>query len=128
MSSKLSQVSTALSSVSTPLVIPAWRQALSTHPDQALARYIISGLQNGFRIGFKYGSPLRSSPKNMLSAIQHPEVITSYLQTELSLNRMLGPFTEEAILDWPLLHTNRYGVIPKGHNTGKWIIAVQLNT
>ena len=85
MPPKLSQVNTALSSVSTPLVIPAWRQALSTHLDQALARNIISGLQNGFRIDFKYGSPLRSSLKNMLSARQHPEVITSYLQTELSL-------------------------------------------
>ena len=113
--------------MSTPLVIPAWKQALATHPDQALASYIISGLQNGFRIGFKYGSPLQSSPANMLSVKQHPKVVTSYLQTEISLGRMLGPFTDEIIRDFPPLHINRFGVIPKGHNTGKWRLITDLS-
>ena len=63
----------------------------------------------------------------MLSAKQHPEVVTSYLQTEISLGRMLGPFTDKIIRDFPPLHINRFGVIPKGHNTGKWRLITDLS-
>ena len=31
---------------------------------------------------------------------------------------MLGPFPNASAL--PPIHINRFGVIPKGHNTGKW--------
>ncbi len=64
---------------------------LASHPDH---RYIIRGLRLGFRIGFKRGAPLRSTSDNMQSAHQNPEVIREYLQKELSLGHMLGPFTD----------------------------------
>lgn len=114
-----------LYSITTPLKIDAWRTALEPHPDQALARYITSGLEQGFRIGFKRGSPLRSSSANMHSANLHPEVITTYLQKEISLGRMLGPFHDTSNL--PQLHINRFGVIPKGHQTGKWRLITDLS-
>jgi len=60
----------------------------------------------------------------MLSARQHPDVITEYITKELSLGRMLGPFTDSNGL--PPLHVNRFGVIPKGHNTGKWRLITDL--
>ena len=111
--------------ISTPLRVDAWRAALEPHPDQALARYITTGLTTGFRVGFKYGSPLRSSTANMQSANLHPEVITAYLQKEISLGRMLGPFPSPDGL--PQLHINRFGVIPKGHQTGKWRLITDLS-
>ena len=111
--------------VSTPLVLEAWRQALSSHPDQAFARYICEGLRSGFRIGFDYGSPLKPATANMQSALLHPGVISEYLQKELTLGRMLGPFGNREAL--PHLHINRFGVIPKGHNTGKWRLITDLS-
>ena len=99
--------------------------ALSTHPDQAVAGYICNGLQFGFRIGFAYGAPLRSASTNMESARQHPAIISEYLRKELSLGRMLGPFSDTQSL--PPLHVNRFGVIPKGHNTGKWRLITDLS-
>ena len=114
-----------LSSISTPLRVEAWSLALSSHPDRAFAHYITDDLHSGFRVGFRYGSPLRSASSNMLSALDHPDVVTSYLSKEVSLGQMLGPF--QTTTNLPPLHINRFGVIPKGHNTGKWRLITDLS-
>jgi hypothetical protein len=38
---------------------------------------------------------------------------------------MLGPFPSTA--DLPPVHIYRFGVIPKGHNTGKWKLITDLS-
>ena len=93
--------------VSTPLVVDALEHALASHPDRAYAHYIYDGLRHGFGIGFNRSSLLKSASANMESARQHPNIITEYLQNELSLGRMLGPFTETD--DLPLLQVNSLG-------------------
>ncbi len=40
------------------------------------------------------------------------------------MDRMLGPFPKGR---FPDTHTNRFGVIPKGHNTGKWRLITDLS-
>ena len=85
------------------------------------------GLQHGFRIGFNYSSPLRSATANMESARLHPEVISTYLEKECSLGRMLGPFPDNPSVSSLHLHINRFGVIPKGHSTGKWRLITDLS-
>ena len=114
-----------LTVVQTPLVVDAWASALQPHPDRAFARYIVDGLRQGFRVGFHRPSPLRSATENMGSARLHPEVITDYLRKELTLGRLLGPFPGSLVL--PNLHINRFGVIPKGHKTGKWRLITDLS-
>jgi len=47
----------------------------------------------------------------MESACSHPDIASEYLRKELSLGRMLGPFSNTQAL--PPLHVNRFGVIPK---------------
>ena len=79
--------------VQTLLRVEAWEKALRRHPNTAFVRYVISGLRNGFRIGFNHSSPLCSAAKNMEPAHQHPEIILDYLTKEQSLGCMLGPFT-----------------------------------
>ena len=113
---------TALTRVVTPLVANAWEEALAPHPDHAFTRYIIQGLQAGFRIGFRYPSLLRSATANMPSARQHPHIIDEYIAKERALGRFLGPFSS-----LPYVHVSRFGVIPKGHNTGKWRLITDLS-
>ena len=48
-----------LNSVVTPLHTPAWRAALSEHPDKDFERYVCTGLSRGFRIGFDNEVSLR---------------------------------------------------------------------
>ena len=114
-----------LSEVSTPLSVEAWSRALATHPDKAFVRYTCNGLHLGLRVGFQHGSPLQSASANMPSARQHPEVIRDYLQSELAKDRMLRPFPSTQSL--PPVHINRFGIIPKGHNMGKWRLLTDLS-
>ena len=83
------EVQRGLASVHTPLKAATWSQVLAAHPDKAFACYLLAGITEGFRIGFRYGSSLTSSSANMASAIQHPEVFEEYLSKELSLGHML---------------------------------------
>ena len=61
----------------------------------------------------------------MTNTHQHPKIITDYLEKERTLGRLLGPFPP--MLHIPELHINRFGVIPKGHNTGKWRLITDLS-
>ena len=47
-------------------------------------RYIVAGISEGFRIGFDYGlrSSLWSCSRNMGSAYDHPDVVSSYVGGE----------------------------------------------
>ena len=67
--------------VVTPLNFEAWNRLLSSHPDKCFVAYVLSGIQQGFRIGYGSGSSrnLRSAKKNMLSAIVHAGIIDKYL-------------------------------------------------
>ena len=111
--------------ISTPLSLEEWTASLSAHPDQAFAHYICRGIRDGFRIGFNRSTTLKSATTNMHSAYEHPEIIADHLHKELSLGRLLGPFADTSAL--PPLHISRFGVIPKGHNTGKWRLITDLS-
>ena len=78
----------------------------------------------GFRVGYAYGHPLSSAKRNMSSALQHPEVVERYLQEEVKAGRILGPFNPGEI---PGLHISRFGVIPKGRDTGRWRLITDLS-
>ena len=121
------QVQSVLSTVHTPLDPVTWEAALGDHPDRVFVRFLLRGMTEGFRIGFRHTTPLWSAPRNMLSALHHPEVVHAYLLKECALGRMLGPFPASTIAHIQPLHINRFGVIPKGHNTGKWRLITDLS-
>ncbi len=65
------------SQIGTPLIAPAWEEALAAHPDQSFARYICNGIKYGFRIGFDYAQAealLKSHKRNMPSARGSPRI------------------------------------------------------
>ena len=43
------------------------------------------------------------------------------------LGRMIASFRREQVATVPELHINRFGVIPKGDNTGKWFLITDLS-
>ena len=61
---------TWLQKVATPMVLQQWTRDLAQLPDQAFRGYILSGIANGFQIGFSYqshrcssaGSNMQSTP------------------------------------------------------------------
>ena len=86
-----------LSSVVTPLHTPAWRAALSEHPDKDFERYVCTGLSRGFRIGFDRNQPTKSARANMPSASLHSEVIAAFLNKERSLGRIMACYYRSVI-------------------------------
>ena len=73
-----------------------------------------------FTAGISYrlsaGGKLQAINKNMLSALEHPQVVENYLQEECRMGRVLGPFDPEEL---PGLHISKFGVIPKSNQPGK---------
>ena len=87
--------------------------------------FFLQGLTHGFRIG--YTGPrgdLKSTKRNLQSALYHPEVVDQYLATEVRENRIAGPFPSGTI---PAAHISRFGVIPKAHQPNKWRLIVDLS-
>ena len=113
-----------LAAINTPLRWQAWERALRTHPDEQFTEYLVSGLREGFRVGFSYPRPCRSSADNMHSVREHAQVVRDYLSNECAEGRILGPLSPP----WSdEIHVSRFGVIPKG-SSGKWRLIVDLSS
>ena len=104
--------------ISTPLILSHWKHTLATYSYRHLADFFLQGISQGFRIGFSYGSThLKPSKLNLEGARSHPNVVDDYLQTEINLNRVAGPFPSSSL---PSCQISRFGVIPKNHQPDKW--------
>ena len=78
-----------LSEIHSPLrrKLPAWRQELRDHGDRRFAKYILDGIEHGFRVGFDHSYPLVPASRNMPSASSHAEVIDAYIAGEVAEGR-----------------------------------------
>ena len=111
--------------ITTPLSSSAWESLLAEHPHQELVRFFISGISNGFRIGFKHTNPvLKQAWKNMESANAHKDVVSIYLQEELTKGRVAGPIAHSLISYGQI---SRFGVIPKHHKPDSWRLIIDLS-
>ena len=113
-----------LRQVDTPLEWREWDRGLALHPDQQFRAYIVSGIREGSQIGFDYSHSCRSSSRNMLSAMEKPQIVSEYLAEECAEGRVLGPFARSEL---PQVHTSCFGVILKG-TTGKWWLIVDMSS
>ena len=113
-----------LHGIITPLSRDVWKFHLRSHPDGDFVQYLLSGIQNGFRIGFDYTRfSCGKGKRNMLSATKNATVVEDYLRKECALGRVLGPFKKGSLN----VHINHFGVIPKPHQPGKWRLIVDLS-
>ena len=60
----------------------------------------------------------------MKSAMDNPQVISQYLESECRVGRVVGPLSVE---EFPFVHINRFGVIPKS-TPGKWRLIVDMSS
>ena len=111
--------------IQSPMSARVWEEHLADHPDRAYCKYLVEGLRDGFRIGFRHGEvACRSASSNMQSANAHPEVVSDFLSSELRAGRVYGPVGPDLV---PSVHVNRFGLVPKGHGTGQWRLIVDLS-
>ena len=110
--------------IHSPLKLGAWANLLHNHPNQAWVNCLLTGLQDGVRIGFDSSRSCQSAKANMLSATQHPSVVQAYLREESMAGNLAGPFSP-SVTQGVIL--NRFGVIPKQNKPDKWRLIVDLS-
>ena len=99
---------------------------LQSHPDQAYAAYIASGLRDGFCIGFRHNlARLRTRARNHPSCAAKRRVVCEKLAAELAAGRLLGPIEPHI---QPSVHTSPMGLVPKPHQPDKFRLIVDLST
>ena len=110
----------------TPLSIPAWQQALESHPDKYFVEYILSGIGRGFHIGADRARlVLKRSPSNLPSVRQHATIVEEHVVEERAAGRLLGPLPPQLAR---LCHTSPISLIPKPHQPGRWRLIVDLSS
>ena len=119
------RVPAAATRITSPLIVDNWRIMLAKYPNTPLVNFFTLGIQEGFRLGFTpCTTTVKSAKWNLQCALQHPEVVESYLADEVALGRVSGPFSYSSV---PHAHISRFGIIPKNHQPNKLRLIVDLS-
>ena len=79
---------------------PATFGVLSSHLDRLFVEYVIPGLEQDFCTRFNGMRTIRSASCNMASAYAAPQVVSDYLQADVTLDRFLGPLSPLLWTGW----------------------------
>ena len=105
----------------TPVIVSALWSAMQHHPDQRLVGYILSGLTNGFHIGFDCRCRLRCNGRNHPSSTEQPLIVQQHIELEQARGCPLSPSLATTI------HVSPLGLVPKPHSD-KWRLIVDLSS
>ena len=109
-----------------PLVVEAFALHLKAHPDRQFVKYIPQGLAVGFRIGFSHSSHrLRPKGRNHPSTFANVNIVSDHVRAEVQAVRLVGPLPP-ALVEY--IHVSPIGLVPRGHNTGRWRMIVDLSS
>ena len=89
------------------------RSGVKQHWNKVLAQYILSRIKGRFKIDSE--ASYKSEKWNLLSAETNADVVTAYLDEEVTLVRVLGPLHVGSI---PGIQGSPFGVIPNTHTLG----------
>ena len=98
---------------SSPIDIHRLEHELLHHPNRTFVNSLIHTLRFGARIGYTGPQQSRVS-RNLVSASQHPEVVSGNITKEIQSGRVVGPFTSPPL---PNLQCHPVGVVPKKHSS-----------
>ena len=79
---------------------------LNVHPDKCFAAYIHAGLTHGFHVGFDSRTNVDI---NHPSALAQGSIVTDYINTEVSVGRLVGPIPETMARE---VQINPVGLMP----------------
>ena len=93
----------------TPLKHNQLSELLRKYPDSKKVAYVIQGLKKGFSLEYTGQFKFRT-PENPPTAKLDPQLIRDWLNKEIKLGRMLGPFKDPP---FPDLMCSPMGLVPK---------------
>ena len=106
----------------TPINVDRVEQELQGHPNQVFVQSLVTGLREGFHIGYKGPEKSRVS-QNLKSAQENPDMADKYLDKETLLGQVGGAFENPP---FPNMQCHPIGVIPK-KDPGKWHAILHLS-
>ena len=99
--------------IQTPVNTDLFAAELVGYPFPELAEYLISGLREGFHLGYT-GPRFAITPKNLRSARDNAAQVTEAIIKELSRGHIAGPFPTPPLEN---LHCSPLEAVPKNDNT-----------
>jgi hypothetical protein len=93
----------------TPISIQYLKTALSDHPDQNFVSKLCNNFKFGVHIDFQGQRAPRFS-RNLQTAFDNPDIVSSNLATEVSLGRIAGPFDSPTSRNFQV---SPIGLVPK---------------
>nr|GAT48554.1 predicted protein [Mycena chlorophos] len=107
--------------VVTPLRADAWEAALRAVGLLEGFADVVQGLREGFHFGIDIQLTHSFLPPNRKSALEHPEVIDEYVETERRAKRYTGPFNPRRFIHIAGdVRSCPLGVTPKAGEVNKW--------
>ena len=91
-------------------------------PDRALADFLCRGMSLGFRVGFSRSTSLRGARGNLPSVEANPAAMRKYIEEELRQSTIRPALPDESV------HISPIGLIPKGGQTAKFRLIVDLSS
>ena len=108
-----------------PICLPSLAHHTLHHPDRDFITFVLQGLRVGFHIGFSsHGFTSRPLSRNHPSSLTSPQVISMYISEEVATGRMTGPLVGPVR---SIVHCSPLGLVPKGRNSGRWRMIVDLS-
>ena len=104
--------------IQTPVNTDLLAAELEVYTFPELAEYLISGLREGFHLGYT-GPRFAITPKNLKSAWDNAAQVTEATVKELSRDHIAGPFPTPPLEN---LHCSPLGAVPKNDNTWRLIL------
>ena len=95
--------------VSAPINVTILERELSHHPNRDFSNSLINALRFGTHVGYTCPEKYRVS-RNLVSAVQHLEVVSSNLTKQISLGRVAEPFPSPLLSH---IQCHLLGVVPK---------------
>ena len=107
----------------TPIRVSRLANLLATHPDKVLTQFVLSGLHNGFDIGFRGPRDTSIISSNLASAYSHTDFVNEQLSISCNKLETAGPFTSPP---WSHFRCSGIGVVPK--KNGKFRLIHHLSS
>lgn len=95
------------------------RSALDTHPDRSFVDHLLLGLEQGFHTGIKAVPSFTLECKNLRSARNNPDSVSTLLQAELQKGYLIGPFDTPPFATY---RTNPIGLAERKFSSKKRLI------
>lgn len=105
----------------TPIKINNLKVSLSQYPRISVADELLKGFSHGFRLHY-LGPRHPTECSNLVSVSKNPDATRAKILNEVSLGRVLGPFSNKPI---STLRISPIGIVPK--SDGKWRLITHLS-